>query len=481
MFRRTKIVATLGPASSDAGLLARLIDAGVNVFRLNFSHGSADDHRAVAARVREQADAQARNVAILADLQGPKIRIARFRDGPVMLEPGQPFTIDTALDKDAGDSGQVGTDYAGLADDCRAGDTLLLNDGLLALSVENVAGSRVECRVLVGGELSNNKGINRQGGGLNAQALTDKDREDIKLAASLEVDFLALSFPRHADDIHQARALYRAAGGHGDMVAKIERAEAVADPAVLDDIILAADGVMVARGDLAVEIGDAELVGVQKHIIRRARALDRFVITATQMMESMIHSPQPTRAEVSDVANAVLDGTDAVMLSAETAVGDYPVATVQAMDRIIRGAERTYQSRPSEDRPEQGMGHNDEAIARAAMHVANHLSGVKAIIAMTETGTTPRLMSRVRSGMPIFAFTPDPRTRRRVAIYRGVEPQHFEMAGDPGQVNRDAAAQLQRLGLVENGDRLILTKGDAVRVGGGTNTLKIITVGEAGD
>ncbi|MGB1203759.1 MAG: pyruvate kinase, partial [Alloalcanivorax venustensis] len=351
MFRRTKIVATLGPASSGADLLARLIDAGVNVFRLNFSHGSADDHRAVAARVREQADAQARNVAILADLQGPKIRIARFRDGPVMLEPGQPFTIDTALDKDAGDSGQVGTDYAGLAEDCRAGDTLLLNDGLLALSVENVAGSRVECRVLVGGELSNNKGINRQGGGLNAQALTDKDREDIKLAASLEVDFLALSFPRHADDIHQARALYREAGGHGDMVAKIERAEAVADPAVLDDIIIAADGVMVARGDLAVEIGDAELVGVQKHIIRRARALDRFVITATQMMESMIHSPQPTRAEVSDVANAVLDGTDAVMLSAETAVGDYPVATVQAMDRIIRGAERTYQSRPSEDRP----------------------------------------------------------------------------------------------------------------------------------
>ncbi len=480
MFRRTKIVATLGPASSDADTLAALIDAGVNVFRLNFSHGSADDHRAVAARVREQADALGRTVALLGDLQGPKIRVARFRDGPVMLRAGALFTIDTALDKDAGDAETVGTDYAGLAGDCRPGDVLLLNDGLIQLEVDAVEGSRVRCRVTVGGELSDNKGINRLGGGLNADTLTDKDRRDLPLAAELDLDFLALSFPRHADDIHQARALYRDAGGLGDMVAKIERAEAVAEPDTLDALIEASDGVMVARGDLAVEIGDAELVGVQKHIIRRARDLDRFVITATQMMESMIHSPQPTRAEVSDVANAVLDGTDAVMLSAETAVGDYPVATVQAMDRIILGAERTYQNRPPNQRQEQAMHRSDEAIARAAMHVANHLDGVKAIVAMTETGTTARLMSRVRSGMPIFAFTPDPRTQRRVAIYRGVEPRRFDMAPYTGdQANNEAVARLREAGQVADGDRVILTRGDAVRVGGGTNTLKIVTVGEA--
>ncbi|MBF5056335.1 pyruvate kinase [Alcanivorax sp. 521-1] len=479
MFRRTKIVATLGPASSAADTLAALIDAGVNVFRLNFSHGGADDHRAVAARVREQADALGRTVALLGDLQGPKIRVARFRDGPVMLRAGEPFIIDTALDKDAGDAGAVGTDYAGLAEDCRPGDVLLLNDGLIQLEVDAVEGTRVRCRVTVGGELSDNKGINRLGGGLNADTLTDKDRRDLHLAAELDLDFLALSFPRHADDIHLARALYREAGGQGDMVAKIERAEAVAEPDTLDALIEASDGVMVARGDLAVEIGDAELVGVQKHIIRRARDLDRFVITATQMMESMIHSPQPTRAEVSDVANAVLDGTDAVMLSAETAVGDYPLATVQAMDRIILGAERTYQNRPPNQRQEQAMHRSDEAIARAAMHVANHLDDVKAIVAMTETGTTARLMSRVRSGMPIFAFTPDPRTQRRVAIYRGVEPRRFDMAPYPGdQANNEAVTRLREAGQVANGDRVILTRGDAVRVGGGTNTLKIVTVGE---
>ncbi|MCH2559368.1 MAG: pyruvate kinase [Alcanivorax sp.] len=478
MFRRTKIVATLGPASSDADTLAALIDAGVNVFRLNFSHGSADDHRAVAARVRQQADARGRTVALLGDLQGPKIRVARFRDGPVMLRGGEPFAIDTALDKDAGDATVVGTDYAGLADDCSEGDILLLNDGLIQLQVTAVEGSRVHCRVKVGGELSNNKGINRLGGGLNAEALTEKDRRDVRLAAELDLDFLALSFPRHADDIHQTRALYREAGGQGAMVAKIERAEAVADPATLDALIEASDGAMVARGDLAVEIGDAELVGVQKHIIRRARDLDRFVITATQMMESMIHSPQPTRAEVSDVANAVLDGTDAVMLSAETAVGDYPVATVEAMDRIIRGAERTYQNRPPAHRQEQAMERTDEAIARAAMHVANHLEGVRAIIAMTETGTTPLLMSRVRSGLPIFAFTPNAHTLRRVALYRGVEPLHFDTTLPADQANRAAVAHLSEAGVVGPEDRVILTKGDAVREGGGTNTLKIVTAGQ---
>ncbi|ASK35643.1 pyruvate kinase [Alloalcanivorax mobilis] len=481
MFRRTKIVATVGPASAGPERLAALIEAGVNVFRLNFSHGSADDHRAVAEDIRRCASEQGRIVAVLGDLQGPKIRIARFRDGPVTLDNGAAFTLDTALDVDAGDRHRVGVDYPALAGECAAGDTLLLNDGLIELQVESVRGSQVNCRVISGGELSNHKGINRKGGGLNAETLTDKDRRDIVLAVSLEVDYLALSFPRHADDIHQARALYRQAGGQGGLVAKIERAEAVADPDTLDQLILAADGVMVARGDLAVEIGDAELVGVQKHIIRRARALDRFVITATQMMESMIHSPQPTRAEVSDVANAVLDGTDAVMLSAETAVGEYPLATVNAMARIILGAERTYQSRLPEPVAEPGITRSDEGIARAAMYLANHLEGVQAILAMTDTGTTPRLMSRIRSGMPIFALTPHAATRRRVAIYRGVQPLAFDSAGlAPEQANQAAVAQLLQRDLVHPGARLILTKGDAVNQHGGTNTLKVITVGDAG-
>ena len=479
MFRRTKIVATVGPASSSEDMLGRLIDAGVNVFRLNFSHGSADTHRDTAARIRRQADARQKAVAILADLQGPKIRIARFADGAVMLKTGQRFTLDTTLADKAGDDVRVGLDYPELANDSRPGDILLLNDGLIEMRVESVDAGRIHCEVMAGGRLSDNKGINRQGGGLSARALTDKDREDIVTAAGMDVDYLALSFPRDATDVEEARSLFRDAGGEGGVVAKIERAEAVADNETLDGIILASDGVMVARGDLAVEIGDAELVGVQKHIIQRARALDRFVITATQMMESMINSPQPTRAEVSDVANAVLDGTDAVMLSAETAVGEYPEATVNAMARIILGAERTYQTYPGSQRLHDHFARVDESIAMAAMYVANRLPGVRAIIAMTETGSTPQLMSRMRSGMPIFAFTPHPRTQRRVAIYRGVETIAFDSASLPhDRVNQEAVATLQRQGLVQDGDTIIITKGDYVRAHGGTNALKIVTVGD---
>ena len=478
MFRRTKIVATVGPASASAEMLDALIDAGVNVFRLNFSHGSAEDHQAVAQRIRNAARLRDRHVAILADLQGPKIRIARFAEGQVQLQEGEPFTLDIRLDDNAGSIDQVGISYPQLTRDCQAGDVLLLDDGLIELRVNNVSEHQVQCTVLTGGRLSNNKGINRKGGGLSAKALTDKDLEDIVTAAQMDVDFLALSFPRDAGDVEEARRRYREAGGAGGVVAKIERAEAVADDATLDGIILASDGVMVARGDLAVEIGDAELVGVQKHIIRRARALQRFVITATQMMESMIHSPQPTRAEVSDVANAVLDGTDAVMLSAETAVGDYPVATVTAMDRIICGAERTYQERRGDPRSEQSAEQVDESIALAAMYVANRMPGIKAIIAMTETGNTPRLMSRVRSGLPIFAFTPHARTQRRVAILRGVQTVPFDSQALPNDsVNQQAVDILKDAGLVADGDHIIITKGDYVSAHGGTNALKIVRVG----
>ena len=476
--RRTKIVATVGPASAPEPMLDTLIGAGVNVFRLNFSHGTAETHRDTADKIRRCAEQRGQHVAILADLQGPKIRIGCFRDGPIMLSAGQPFTLDTALPDDAGDAKQVGVSYPPLPTDCQAGDILLLNDGLLELEVNAINGTRVECTVRVGGELSDHKGVNRKGGGLSARALTEKDLADILTAADMDVDFLALSFPRDAADVEEARRRYQSAGGKGDIIAKIERAEAVADDDTLDAIIVASDGVMVARGDLAVEIGDAELVGVQKHIIRRARALNRFVITATQMMESMIHSPQPTRAEVSDVANAVLDGTDAVMLSAETAVGDFPQETVQAMDRIILGAERTWQERRT-DRPINDRADNiDEVIAMAAMQAANRLSNVAAIIAMTETGNTPRLMSRLRSGMPIYAFTPYPSSQRRVAILRGVHAIPFDshaLASDT--VNRQAVSMLEAMGVVQTGDRILITKGNYDDAHGGTNTLKIVEVG----
>ena len=478
MFRGTKIVATVGPASSSPDVLRQLIQAGVNVFRLNFSHGSARDHETVATRIREAAEATQHVVALLGDLQGPKIRVARFRDGPVQLRAGEQFALDASWPKDDGDQTQVGVDYPALAEDCSVGDTLLLNDGLIELRVEAIHDHRVTCQVILGGTLSNNKGINRKGGGLTAAALTDKDREDILLASRLDLDYLALSFPRSARDVELARSLYRDAGGHGGIVAKIERAEAVADEATLDAIIRAADGVMVARGDLAVEIGDAALVGVQKQIIQRARLLDRFVITATQMMESMISSPQPTRAEVSDVANAVLDGTDAVMLSGETAVGDYPVATVRAMDRIIHGAEASWHQGTPERHPEV-LEAIDEAIAMAAMYVANHLRGVRAIIAMTETGATPKLMSRMRSGLPIFAFTPHPRTQRRVVIFRGVETIAFNNdVVSNAEINNLAVSELLKRGLAEPGDRILITKGDYDKAHGGTNTLKIVTVGQ---
>lgn len=480
MVRRTKIVATVGPACDSEAMLTKLIEAGVNVFRLNFSHGTADHHQMVGQRIRKVAAEVGKSVATLVDLQGPKIRIARFKHGEVLLERGAAFTLDAAMDDAAGDEHAVGLAYKELPNDCGPGDTLLLNDGLIELQVEEVVGTAVCCRVVQGGVLSDKKGVNRKGGGLTAKALTDKDREDIKTAAAMEVDYLALSFPRDDEDVKEARRLYEQAGGKGGIIAKIERAEAVADDGTLDDIILASDGVMVARGDLAVEIGDAELVGVQKHIIWRARHLNRFAITATQMMESMISNPQPTRAEVSDVANAVLDGTDAVMLSAETATGLFPEGTVQAMNRIILGAERSYQMRQQWSREDHSPERIDESIAAAAMYVANRLQGVKAIIAMTETGATPMMMSRIRSGLPIFAFTPHPACQRRLAVYRGIKTVNFDSAAiPPKEVNQQVVNTLLELGVLSEGDKVILTKGDYVNVNGGTNTLKIVEAGRA--
>lgn len=472
--RRTKIVATLGPASNTPKALDDLIEAGVDVVRLNFSHGEASEHLELAETVRNRARAYGRQVGVLADMQGPKIRIARFTTGKVFLEEDAQFVLDAELDSDAGNFEQVGIDYKQLPQDVKRGDTLLLDDGRVVLWVDQVEGQRIICRVVVGGELSNNKGINRQGGGLSADALTDKDKADIITAAEMQADYIAISFPRSAQDIHTARQLLHDAGGSGGIIAKIERAEALD---VIDEIIEAADAVMVARGDLGVEVGDAALPPIQKNIINHARRNNKVVITATQMMESMISNAIPTRAEVFDVANAVLDGTDAVMLSGETAVGKHPVKVIEAVDRICLEAEQQREIRVSRHRMDSHFERMDEAIAMGAMYMANHLD-VKAIAALTESGSTPLWMSRISSGIPIFALTPHVETRRKVTLYRGVYPVSFTVDHDDhASLNKEAIDELQRRGVVRDGDLVIITKGD-LEVQGSTNALKLVRVGD---
>jgi len=473
MSKRTKIVATLGPSTDSPEVLDGLLEAGVDVVRLNFSHGSEADRERRVREIRAAAARAGRDVGILGDLQGPKIRVERFSDGPVSLREGAHFALDTALAADAGDAHAVGISYKSLPGDVAPGDVLLLNDGAITLEVQAVAGTRIDCVVKVGGLLSDNKGINRQGGGLSAGALTAKDREDIRHAATLDLDFLAVSFPRSAADIEEARALLAEAGGQALMVAKIERAEAVER---IEEIARASEVVMVARGDLGVEIGFAEVPGVQKNIIRVARSLNRIIITATQMMESMIHEPIPTRAEVSDVANAVIDGTDAVMLSGETAVGRYPVKAVQAMAGACVSAEKQRATSISHHRMDQVFQRTDEAIAMATMYIANHMN-VKAIVALTESGSTALWMSRIRSGIPIYAFSRNEGTRRRVVLYRGVYPVPFDvtLTGDDGFGL--VCEALKSRGIVAEGDRILLTEGREAGVAGGTNTLRVLMVG----
>jgi len=475
--RRTKIVATLGPASATAERIGALIAAGMDVARLNFSHGVADDHRERARLVREHAASQGRFVALMGDLQGPKIRIARFTNKRIELREGAAFTLSNSHPNDAGNDAIVGIDYPELVRDCRPGDELLLDDGRVVLRVDTVADDAVHTTVLVGGPLSNNKGINRRGGGLSAPSLTDKDRQDILLAAEMGVDYIAVSFPRYGSDIEEARALVRAAGSQAWIIAKIERAEAVVDDEALDALIRASDGVMVARGDLGVEVGDAELVGIQKRIIQHARTLNKLVITATQMMESMIASPLPTRAEVSDVANAVLDHTDAVMLSAESASGQFPVEAVQAMARVCLGAEKHPTTTQSHHRLGEVFSRCDETIALSAMYAANHFPGIKAIISLTESGHTPLIMSRIRSGVPIYCYTQHESTQNRAALFRGVYTVPFNAAvHDPSIVSQLAIDALKRRGKVQTGDWVILTKGDFYQNSGGTNGMKILRV-----
>lgn len=473
MLRRTKIVATLGPACDPPEELGQMIANGLDVARVNFSHGRREDHAARVRKLRELAQRHNRQVGLLADLQGPKIRIERFRDGPISLRDGDEFTLDTKLAADAGDRSRVGVTYKDLARDVSAGDVMLLDDGNLTMRVERVENGMVVCRVIGGGVLSDNKGLNRQGGGISAEALTEKDLEDIRFAVALEADFIAVSFVRDAAEIEHARELVKEAGGHGHIIAKIERAEAIGH---VDEIIHASDGVMVARGDLGVEIGDAELVGMQKQIIRRSRGHNRVVITATQMMQSMVENPQPTRAEVMDVANAVLDGTDAVMLSGETAVGRHPAKVIEAVDRICRGAERQRVTMISNHRLDVEFESIEEAIAMASMYVANHFD-VKAIVAMTESGMTAKLMSRISSGIPIVAMSRRNLTLRRVTLYRGVYPVYFDnTALDIVESEQQMIRELRRLQLVGENDNVAVTMGEVTGVAGGTNTMKIVRV-----
>ncbi|BDY05411.1 pyruvate kinase [Ferrimonas sp. YFM] len=477
MLRRTKIVTTLGPATDRDGNLEKIILAGANVVRMNFSHGSPEDHIARANEVRELAAKHNRHVAILGDLQGPKIRVSTFKDGKVHLPLGHTFVLDSDLAKGEGDEHQVGLDYKTLPQDVDTGDILLLDDGRVQLRVEKVEGNRVITTVTVAGPLSNNKGINKQGGGLSAAALTDKDKADIKTAAKIGVDYLAVSFPRTGEDLHYARELAREAGCNAHIVSKVERAEAVATDEAMDDVILASDAVMVARGDLGVEIGDAELMGVQKKLIARCRQLNRVVITATQMMESMITAPMPTRAEVMDVANAVLDGTDAVMLSAETAAGDFPEETVKAMASVCIGAEKNPRVQVSGHRLDERFKTVEETIALATMYAANHLEGVKAIVALTESGNTPMIMSRITSGLPIIALSRHDATLARMALYRGVYPVRFDSTEHtPGLMVAAAIAEIKDAGLLDSGDMVLVTKGDMMETIGGTNTTKVVVV-----
>ncbi len=477
MSRDTKIVATLGPASDQPDVLERMIAAGVDVVRLNFSHGTAQDHIARAERVREASRRAGREVAIMADLQGPKIRVGKFLQGRVHLERGAAFVLDASR-TEPGDIDGVGLDYKELPRDVKAGDVLLLNDGLIVLTVQQVVGDCIHTLVTIGGELSNNKGINKQGGGLSAPALTGKDMDDIKTAMEMRADYLAVSFPKNSTDMEMARQLATVAGQafkhKPAMIAKIERVEAIV-PHVLEEILMASDGIMVARGDLAVEVGNAAVPALQKRMIKLARERDRIVITATQMMESMIVNPVPTRAEVSDVANAVLDGTDAVMLSAETATGKFPVETVATMDNICLEAEKAELVALDNDFVNKTFDRIDQSIAMGALFTAHHL-GCKAIVAMTDSGSTALWMSRHRIRVPIYALTPRIGSQRRMALYRNIRPMLMESSADRDTALAQAESLLKERGVLKSGDIYAITCGEPMGTAGGTNMLMIVKV-----
>ena len=476
--RRTKIIATLGPATDDGDVLSRLIEAGVDVLRINLSHGSREEQLARARQVRQVAAQSGKEVGLLADLKGPKIRVESFAQSPVELEDGAHFILDASEPPTPGDNSRVNVSYTGLPGDVAPGQVLLLDDGLISMEVTEVSGNEIHCTVINGGELGNRKGLNLKGGGLSVPGLSAEDVDDISHAIAMGIDFLAVSFPRNASDMQRARKLLREGGSEAALFAKIERVEAIAH---LEEIVDASDAVMVARGDLGVEIGDAELPGLQKRIISTALKQNRVAITATQMMQSMVEHPVPTRAEVLDVANAVIDGTDAVMLSAETAVGKYPVKVVEAMQEICLGAERHCAELDVRQTLNVRFQRIDQAIAMAAMFTAANVS-VQAIVALTESGSTARWLSRVSTSVPIYALSPNAGSRRRMAVFRNVFP--FDHASTPGissaEVTAEAIKHLFKSDLLKIGDRVIFTMGEQMGSQGGTNMLKIIQVGPDG-
>jgi len=475
--RRTKIIATLGPATDSADVLRAVIEAGADILRINLSHGSHLEQAARAQQVREVARASKKEVAILADLRGPKIRIEHFDNGKIRLESGDSFTLDASERPPRGNQSGVGVTYKGLADDVTPGDLLMLDDGLLSMRVVSIKDKKIICEVETGGLLGDRKGINVKGGGLSLPGIAGHDIEDIPRAAAMGADYLAVSFPRNADDINEARRRLREAGSQARLVAKIERTEAIRN---LDRIIAASDAILIARGDLGVEIGDAELPGLQKLITQKSLEQNRVVITATQMMQSMVESPIPTRAEVLDVANSVFDGTDAVMLSAETAVGRHPHTVVEAMNRICLGAESHADTNLDIDQLNVQFQRIDQAIAMAAMFMATHVS-VQAIVALTESGSTAQWLSRVRSSVPIFALSPLRDSLRRMALYRGVYPVAHDFPGaDVGQALAGGVQLLVQQGYIKAGDRIILTMGEFTGSEGATNTLRLVQVGEDG-
>ncbi len=473
MLRRTKIIATIGPATEEPKILSDIISAGADLIRVNMSHGSTKDHIRWIKSISKVSKNIAKEVGVLVDLQGPKLRIARFKQKSIELKIGDKFALDANLAHDAGTQESVGIDYKNLPQDVKKGDILLFDDGRIVMLVDTVLDTKVNCIVNIGGKLSDHKGFNRQGGGLSAEAITEKDKQDVLLAAEYKADYVALSFPRSAEDILQIKAMLKNIGSKAGVIAKIERVEAIE---ALDEIIKASDAVMVARGDLGVEVGFAELPAIQKHIIKQATALNRAVITATQMMESMIHSSIPTRAEVSDVANAIIEGTDAVMLSGETAVGEYPVQAVESVAQVCLSAERQRVTQISEHRLDSYFERVDEAIAMATMYTANHL-GVKAIIALTESGSTTLWMSRIRSGIPIYGVSRNKYARGRMTLYRGVYPIDFDITNcQRWEVIHEVLTALLEQGIVKVGEKVIVTRGDILGVVGYTNAMKVITV-----
>jgi len=477
MLRRTKIIATLGPSTNTPEKVHALIEAGVNVIRFNFSQSTNEEHIKRALWVRQSAKSLGKFIAILGDLQGPKIRIGDL-ESDVNLEDNQTFILDCSAQSFIGDNKKVWVNLPSLCQDSKPNDVFLLDNGKIKLQVTKINDSQLICSVTSGGLLTSHTSINKQGGGLNTNSLTKKDLQDLQLAQKIGCDYIGLSFVKHADDIINARFELEKIGSHAEIIAKIERAEAVRDYQILDDIILASDAVLIGRGDLGVEIGDAELIGVQKHIIERARQLDRVVITATQMMESMVSNPTPTRAEIFDVANAVLDGTDCVMLSAETAEGRFPIETIQAVNEACVGAQRQKKATTSTHRINRQFTQIDEAIAMSAMYAANHLKGVKAIICLTESGSTPLWMSRISSGLPIYALSRHNTTLNKVALYRGVQAIEFDVTKvAPNQLNRHCVEELKQRNIVKDGDLVIVSKGDHTGIHDTTNSIKIVCCG----